>query len=122
PPRGRPGRPRRPGPPRTPGRSTTARLPDRRSLGGEQVEGRQAVRELLAARRRPVRDVWLAEGVDESLILTEIRDLALDGRVPVRAVSKGKLAAEAKTEAPQGVLAHAAPLPEADLADLIGQP
>src|SRR3954452_13537050 len=78
---------------------------DRRQLGGEQVEGRQAVRELLAARRRPVRDVWLSEGTDDSLILTEIRDLALDARVPVREVSKGKLAAEARTESPQGVLA-----------------
>ena len=111
-PRGRgPGRPT----PRRPGQSQT----DRRGLGGEQVEGRQAVRELLAARRRPVRDVWLAEGSDESLILTEIRDLALDNRVPVRAVSRGKLAGEARTEAPQGVLAHAAPLPESELADLI---
>jgi 23S rRNA (guanosine2251-2'-O)-methyltransferase len=76
------------------------------------------VRELLAAGRRKVRDVWLAEGTDEALILTQIRDLAVDARVPIREVSKARIAAEARTEAPQGVLAHAAPLAETELATL----
>ena len=34
-------------------------------IGGEQIEGRQAVRELLRAGRRRVREVWLAEGIDD---------------------------------------------------------
>ncbi len=83
-------------------------------LGGEQVEGRQAVLELLVAGRRRARDVWIAETADAD----DIAALARASGVPVRAVSRGRLDAEARTEAPQGVLAHAAPLGEADLADL----
>ncbi|MCU1462630.1 MAG: rRNA methyltransferase, partial [Acidimicrobiales bacterium] len=81
----------------------------------DQVEGRRAVWELLAAGRRPVRDVWLAEGTDPAAILSEIEDLARAANVPIRRVARSRLAAEAHSEAPQGVLAHAAPLPEADL-------
>jgi 23S rRNA (guanosine2251-2'-O)-methyltransferase len=73
------------------------------------------VRELLVARRRRVRDVWLAEGLDDSPLLAEIMGLAEDARVPVRRVARARLDAEARTEAPQGVLAHAEPLPEVDL-------
>lgn len=80
------------------------------------------MRELLLAARRRVRDVWMVEDVDDALILTEIVDLAGDLRVPVRRVGRGRLEAEARTDAPQGVLAHAAPLPEADLDDLLRSP
>jgi 23S rRNA (guanosine2251-2'-O)-methyltransferase len=93
-----------------------------RSLGGDQVEGRQAVRELLAAGRRPVREVWLAgdrDGRDDAPILRDIRELAESSRVLVREVGRGKFDAQARCEAPQGVLALAAPLPEADLDDLM---
>jgi 23S rRNA (guanosine2251-2'-O)-methyltransferase len=92
-------------------------MQDRRGVGGEQVEGRQAVRELLAAERRRVNDVWLAEGRDRALVLQEIEELAAARRVPVRRVSAARLAAEAATDAPQGVLAHAAPLPTVDFDD-----
>ena len=44
--------------------------------------------------------------------------LAADLRVPVQHVSRKRLDAEARSEAPQGVLAKAAPLQEADLDDL----
>lgn len=84
-------------------------------LGGDQVEGRQAVRELLNARRRRVYDVWVSDAVEESPFLQEIADLAREAKVPVREVSRGRLDAEARTEAPQGVLAHAEPLKETDL-------
>ena len=87
----------------------------RRALGGEQVEGRQAVRALLAARRRRVKDVWMAEEAEAAPILAEIRDLAEEARVPIRAVPRGRLDAEARTDAPQGVLAHAVALAEVDL-------
>lgn len=93
-----------------------------RGLGGEQVEGRQAVRELLLAGRRRVRDVWLAKGVDDSPILAEIEQLADELRVPIREVTRDQLAAEARTETPQGVLAHAAPLEEADIDELLRTP
>lgn len=86
--------------------------------GGEQVEGRRAVRELLAAGRRRVRDVWLSEGLDASPLLAEIADLAAGRRVPVRTVAKERLEAMARTSAPQGVVAHAEPLPEASLDEL----
>jgi 23S rRNA (guanosine2251-2'-O)-methyltransferase len=89
-----------------------------RGLGGEQVEGRQAVRELLLGGRRRARDVWLAEDIDDAPIIGDIVELAGEQRVPLRRVSRGQLEAEARSEAPQGVLAHAAPLPESDLDSL----
>jgi 23S rRNA (guanosine2251-2'-O)-methyltransferase len=87
----------------------------RPGLGGEQVEGRRAVRELLAARRRRAFDVWLADGADASAVLDEIEALAAAAAVPVRRMGRARLDAEARTEAHQGVLAHAAPLQEVDL-------
>jgi 23S rRNA (guanosine2251-2'-O)-methyltransferase len=42
--------------------------------------------------------------------------------VPVRRVSRARLDAEARTEASQGVLAHARPLPEADFDELCRSP
>ena len=89
-----------------------------KGLGGDQVEGRHAVRELLLADTRRVREVWVARDQDEAEVLDDIAELAMSVGVPVREVSRAKLAAEARTEAPQGVLAHAAPLPEADLDQL----
>jgi 23S rRNA (guanosine2251-2'-O)-methyltransferase len=84
-------------------------------LGGEQVEGRQAVRELLLAGRRRCRDIWLVEDVDPAPVLDDILELAGEARVTVRRVGRGQLEAEARSEAPQGILAHADPLPESEL-------
>ncbi|MDQ1437829.1 MAG: rRNA (guanosine2251-2-O)-methyltransferase [Acidimicrobiaceae bacterium] len=91
----------------------------RRGLGGEQVEGRRAVRELLVARRRRVRDVWVAEGVEANALLAEIEGLCEEHRVAFRRVPRARIDAEARTDAPQGVLAHADPLPEVDLETLV---
>lgn len=91
-----------------------------RGLGGEQVEGRRAVRELLIAGRRRVKDVWVAEGVDDSAVLHEIVELATDSRVAVRRVARSRIDGEARTDSPQGVLAHAEPLAEVELDDLVG--
>lgn len=89
------------------------------SLGGEQVEGRRAVRELLAARRRSVRDVWLSDTANEdSAAVAEIVELASEARVPIRRVGRGRIDAEARTDAPQGVIAHAEGLREARLDEL----
>jgi 23S rRNA (guanosine2251-2'-O)-methyltransferase len=104
-----------------------------RGLGGEQVEGRQAVRELLLAGRRRVREILVSEEPPEAdpatgersrtgrenESLQDIVDLALDLNVPVREVSRKRLAAEARTDAPQGVVAHAAPLDEVARDDLV---
>lgn len=70
--------------------------------------------ELLLAGRRRTRDVWLSEGCDPAPILDQILEAAERARVSVRRVARARLDAEARTEAPQGVLAHADPLPEAD--------
>jgi 23S rRNA (guanosine2251-2'-O)-methyltransferase len=95
------------------------RVSSARGLGGEQVEGRQAVRELLIAGRRKVREVWMVDEGDDAPVLADIRELAAGNRVTVTTVSRGRFAAQARCEAPQGVLALAAPLPEADLDDLV---
>jgi len=84
-------------------------------LGGDQVEGRQAVRELLLAGTRRVREILVAEDQDDTEVLQDIVDLALDLKVPVREVTRTRLFSEARTEAPQGVVAKAQPLAEVDL-------
>jgi 23S rRNA (guanosine2251-2'-O)-methyltransferase len=98
-----------------PGRGASKR---RNGVGGDQVEGRQAVRELLLAGRRKVREVWVLADVESSPILEDILELAQGERVPVREVSRGKFFAEARCEAPQGVLAKAAELPDVPLDEL----
>lgn len=92
---------------------------ERRGIGGEQVEGRRAVAELLVAQRRRVRDIWMAEDLDPAPILDLILEHASRQRVPVRRVARLRLDGAARTEAPQGVIAHADPLPEADYDDLL---
>ena len=91
-----------------------------KGLGGDQVEGRQAVRELLLAGTRRTREVLLAGDLDPAPILDDIIDLADEARVSIREVSRSKFESVARTEAPQGVLAMAQPLHEHDLEDLIG--
>lgn len=79
------------------------------------------MRELLLAGRRKVREVLVAGSDDERLDgpLADIVELAAELRVPVKQLSRPKLDAVARTDAPQGVVAFAAPLPEADLDDLL---
>lgn len=89
-----------------------------RGLGGEQVEGRQAVRELLLAGRRRVSELLVAADLDPSPAVDEILQLATDDRVAVRRASRAKVEAVARTDAPQGVVAFAAPLAESELDDL----
>lgn len=87
-------------------------------LGGDQVEGRQAVRELLMAGLRRPRELVMAQDLDPAPILDEITELADDGRVPIRRTSRAKFEAMARTDAPQGVLAFAEPIKSVPLADL----
>ncbi len=90
-----------------PGPGSRAAGREREGLGGDQVEGRRAVRELLAAGRRPVRSLWLADGLDPSPQLDEIEELAARRRVRVETVSRARLDGAARTEAHQGVVARA---------------
>lgn len=75
------------------------------------------MREALAARRRRVREVWVAGDLEPAPILDEILDLARAAGVPVRPTPR--LEALARTEAPQGVVARADPLPAAVDDDLL---
>jgi 23S rRNA (guanosine2251-2'-O)-methyltransferase len=108
---GRGGRPQRGAAPRKPNTE--------KSLGGEQVEGRQAIRELLIAGRRKVREIWIAADIDAADVIDDIRELAADARVQVLDVARKKIEQTARSEAPQGVIAFAAPLPEADFDELL---
>ena len=99
-------------------RSSGSSERDRSGLGGEQVEGRQAVRELLLAGRRRTRTVMIAKGLDPAPIVEHIVELAREQRAAIREVSRSELDATARTEAPQGVVALADPLPEVEVAEL----
>ncbi len=92
-------------------------------LGGEQVEGRQAVRELLIAGKRRVHEVWVSVDLDADSntaeVIGDIIDIAKTMRVTVTQVARRRLDDQARSEAPQGVLAFAAPLQETELAALL---
>lgn len=88
-------------------------------LGGEQIEGRQAVRELLLGQRRRIREIWIASDIEASPVIDDILDLARDQRVQVMNVARRELYREARSEAPQGVLAKADTIEETLLADLL---
>jgi 23S rRNA (guanosine2251-2'-O)-methyltransferase len=87
-------------------------------LGGDAVEGRRAVLELLSVGRRTVRKILMAQDQDPSPLLDQIEALAARMRVPVETVPRARLDAEARTEAPQGVIAQARPLEPVVLEDL----
>lgn len=91
----------------------------KKTLGGEQVEGRQAVRELLIAGTRRVREIWVASDLDDNEIVADIVEIAKAERVQVQYVARKRLEAAARTESPQGVIAYADGIPEADFATLI---
>ncbi len=62
----------------------------------------------------------MMEGSDPAAILREIQSLARSGHVPVRLVTPRQIQQAQGSEAPQGVIAFAEPLAEADLSDLVG--
>ena len=76
-------------------------------LGGDHIEGRQAVRELLRAGTRRTQQVLISEDVHNTAVLAEIADLCQERRVPIRQLTKRKLDDYALTESPQGVIAQA---------------
>jgi 23S rRNA (guanosine2251-2'-O)-methyltransferase len=92
---------------------------ERDGVGGDQVEGRHAVLELLKAKRRTVKKIFIAEAQDASTTLDAIEFEAQRQRVPVYMVSMTRLDREAKTEGHQGVMALAHPLDTVSLDDLL---
>jgi 23S rRNA (guanosine2251-2'-O)-methyltransferase len=88
------------------------------------VEGRQAVRELLIAGKRKVREIWVSGADDDTPaaeIVGDIVDIARSMRVPVQQVARKRIDMQARSEAPQGVIAFAADVAEVELADLISR-
>ena len=65
-----------------------------------------------------MRELWVANDLEDAGVIADIVDLATDQRVPISEVSRKKLDAQARSESPQGILAKAAPLPESDLDEL----
>jgi len=92
---------------------------DKEGLGGEQVEGRHAVLELLKARRRTIQRIYIADAQDPADILDEIELLAQRLRVPTQLVSMARLDREARTEGHQGVMAIASRLDTVPLEKLL---
>ena len=92
---------------------------EEKTLGGEQVEGRQAVRELLVAGQRRVREIWVSADPERNEVVGDIVDIARSMRVQVTDVARKRLDMQARSEAPQGVIAFAAPLEETELSDLL---
>ena len=90
-----------------------------KGIGGDVIEGRQAVRELLLAEKRKVREVTFLAGMDPSPVLSQIKDLAMESRVPVYEVPRAKFDLLATTDAPQGVIAFAEPLRNLEIDELL---
>ena len=115
-----PQRPARPGPRRgAPSGARRAPAREREGVGGDQVEGRHAVLELLRAKRRTVRKIFIAEAQDASDVLDAIEFEAQRQRIPVSLISMSRLDREAKTEGHQGVMAIAQDLETVSLDDLL---
>lgn len=93
-----------------------------RGLGGDQVEGRQAVRELLLAGTRRVNEVVMIDDLSPADILDDITELAHEMKVTFRAVTRRRFSSEALTDSHQGVIARARPLNERTLESLAEVP
>jgi 23S rRNA (guanosine2251-2'-O)-methyltransferase len=76
------------------------------------------VRELLRAGRRRALEVFISDRREPSEVVEEIEALARAARVPLRVVGEARIAAAARTDSHQGVIALAEPLPEAELTEL----
>lgn len=63
----------------------------------------------------------MMEGSDPAAILREIQSLARASHVPVRLVTQRQIQQAQGSEAPQGVIAFADQLTEADLSELVGR-
>ena len=82
------------------------------------------MRELLIAGKRRVHEIWVSGRTDEAPleeneVVGDIIDIARTMRVPVTQVARKRLDMQARSEAPRGVIAFAAPLPETELAELL---
>ncbi len=79
------------------------------------------MRELLVAGSRKVHELLLSSGTDAPE-LGELESLAREAGVRVKQVPADQIERRARTGAPQGVIAFAAPVPAADLDELLADP
>lgn len=86
---------------------------------GELVFGRQPVREILRAARRPVSLVVLADGVKESDEISEIKALAAERGVKVEFFRREDLEAWVNGANHQGVVAFCEEYPYAELDEIV---
>lgn len=91
----------------------------RSGLAGEQVEGHHAVRQLLVSRRRRVHLLWAQEACAAGSPVGQVVELARRQGVRVELKSPEEIMAAAGTDAPQGVVAWAGPLPEVPLEEML---
>lgn len=106
---------------RAPGQGPRPKGKHERGLGGEQIEGRQAVRELLMAGTRRAFEVLIAADVEPSPLISDIEMLAGERRVQVRRVPRREIEQMARSEAPQGIIARAAALDDVVLDDVLAK-
>ncbi len=71
------------------------------------------------AERRKVHEIWISAELEGDDGVADIVEIAGARRIPGHYVGRAKLDKEARSEAPQGVIAFAAELPEADLGKLL---
>ena len=93
-------------------------MPIDRNPAYEQIEGRNPVLEALRGPRR-VLEVYLARGIERKGVVAEIASESGRGGIPLREVSRERLAEIAETTAPQGVVARVSPYRYAKLEDII---
>jgi 23S rRNA (guanosine2251-2'-O)-methyltransferase len=94
-------------------------MPTDRNPIYEQVEGRNPVLEALRGPRK-VLEVYLARGVERRGVVAEIVSESGIQGVPLREVSRQRMAEIAETPAPQGVAARVSPYRFAGLEDIVG--
>lgn len=114
--------PGRQGKPTGRGSKTTTKRGRPKGLGGDHVEGRHAVRELLLAGNRRVHEVLMIEDLEPAGILNDITELATEMNLAFRLLNRRRFEAEALTQSHQGVLARAQPLVDTALDDLALRP
>ena len=64
-------------------------------------------------------EVWISAELEGDAAVADIVEIAAARRAPLLHVARARLEREARSEAPQGGLAHAAEIPEADLGELL---
>ncbi|MFN4293040.1 MAG: 23S rRNA (guanosine(2251)-2'-O)-methyltransferase RlmB [Thermoflexales bacterium] len=82
----------------------------------ERLYSRQAVRECLRARRRPIYRLLIGEGVEDAPIIREIRALAQQQRIPISAARRAAL--NAISAHAQGVALEVGDYPYASLDEI----